>query len=524
MWRIYLLMCLHLIAPGLASVPPLRPGQWSGPHAGRWCEKGNLVADLGKGVPLSQCQNACVNNKTMHNCNYVCHADQTDNRCMLYSTCSTPTCGSTSGWFTTYQYGRANSTPWDNSCSNPTPPPSPAPPGAMNNVIVSSTITAAHGAKCLDGTPPAFAIRAGVGANASRFILFLEGGGWCFSVAECAGRRQGSLGSSKSYANGGMSADVGGVMSINSTINPDFHTYTMVFVHYCDGTSFSSHRSDPITTSSGDAMWFRGKANLAAVLDELQTNHGLAAATEVILSGGSAGGLAVYYHIDYVADVVRAQSPAARVSGFPDAGYFADLRTASGALAYREMFQSADATCWNTTASGGTNDACFAQNPPGVNGTAWKCLMAEYLTDHIATPLYVMNAAFDVYQVQHILDVGCVPSTCTAAQLSAIEGYRRSYLNSSLQHLIHRAPAVGHGAYIDSCLVHEQNLDYCSGGNAHAYNCAGWLTTQVLGLTPQAAYSAWYFGRSSQNLTVDPTIAVSPHIGANPSCPWTFAR
>ena len=75
-----------------------------------------------------------------------------------------------------------------------------------------------------------------------------------------------------------------------------------------------------------------------------------------------------------------------------------------------------------------------------------------------------MNAAFDVYQVQNILDVGCVPKTCSPAQITAIETYRVQYINSSISHLVARADKVGHGAYIDSCLVHEQNLDYCSGG------------------------------------------------------------
>jgi hypothetical protein len=79
-----------------------------------------------------------------------------------------------------------------------------------------------------------------------------------------------------------------------------------------------------------------------------------------------------------------------------------------------------------------------------------------------------MNAAFDVYQVQHILDVGCVPSMCTATQIAAMEKYRTDFLASSIAHLTARAH-VGHGAFIDSCLVHEQNLDYCSGGNPHAY-------------------------------------------------------
>jgi hypothetical protein len=128
-------------------------------------------------------------------------------------------------------------------------------------------------------------------------------------------------------------------------------------------------------------------------------------------------------------------------------------------------------------------------------------------------------AAFDVYQVQHILDVGCVPSKCSAAQIGAIEGYRLDYLNQSVAHLVARAGSHGHGCFIDSCLVHEQNLDYCSGDNPHAYNCAGWLTTKIGGVTAQQAYSAWHRGGGSggRNLTIDPVAKVE-----NPSCPWSF--
>ena len=311
-------------------------------------------------------------------------------------------------------------------------------------------------------------------------------------------------------------------MSFSSAVNPDFHTWSMVFVHYCDGSSFSSYRPEPVATKKGP-MWFRGKANLAAVLDELKSDHGLDAATEVILSGGSAGGLAVYYHLDYFAEAVHASAPAARISGFPDAGYFADLKNTAGQHEYRGFYQTADATAWNSTASVGTNAACLAAHP--TNATSWKCLMAEYLTDYIITPMFVMNAAFDVYQVQNILDVGCVPTKCSAAQIESMEGYRRDYINSSIAHLVARAAAgFGHGAYIDSCLVHEQNVDYCSGGNPHAYNCVGWLNTKVLGVTPQQAFSAWYQG-STRNFTIDPAafIAPAPPGGsANPTCPWTF--
>lgn len=213
--------------------------------------------------------------------------------------------------------------------------------------------------------------------------------------------------------------------------------------------------------------------------------------------------------LDFVAATVRAASPGARVTGFPDAGYFADLKDVKGERQYRGFFQGADSSCWNTTLSSGTNLACLAAN----QDAPWKCLMAEYLTDYIETPMFVMNAAFDVYQVQSILVVGCVPQNCSAQQIAEIEQYRVDYLNSSIAHLVKRAPAVGHGAYIDSCLVHEQNLDYC--GGPKAFNCAGWLTTQIDGVTPQVAFSRWYAGISDSNVTIDTTKIVE-----NPSCPW----
>ncbi len=182
--------------------------------------------------------------------------------------------------------------------------------------------------------------------------------------------------------------------------------------------------------------------------------------------------------------------------------------------------------------------------------------MAQYLTDFIETPMFVMNSAFDVCkssmlaptpvldlihpgilsrlltiwnarilvtdQVQNILVVGCVPRSCNQSQIQAMEHYRSEFINESISHLAVRSGRVGHGAFICSCLVHEQNLDYCSGGNPHAYNCAGWLTTTVRGVTAQQAYSAWHRGDAAYNMTIDPATTLAPAPGDNPTCPWTF--
>ena len=224
--------------------------------------------------------------------------------------------------------------------------------------------------RSLDGSPPAVYVRAGTGTGAAKFVLFMEGGGWCFSPSDCAGRAHGGLGSS--LQNGPTKEDFGGVMAVDPATNPAFHSWTMVFLRYCDGSSMSSDRAAPLAepTAPNGTIWFRGRPNLRAQLALLVAEHGLGEATEVVLSGGSAGGLAVYYHLDFVAELVGKLAPGVRVTGFPDAGYFADLKTVKGASQYRGWFQGADSCCWNTTASVGSNAACVAAE----TAEPWKCV------------------------------------------------------------------------------------------------------------------------------------------------------
>ena len=155
---------------------------------------------------------------------------------------------------------------------------------------------------------------------------------------------------------------MGGIMSSNATENPFFANWTKVFVRYCDGSSFSSARIGP-SNASGVPLHYRGRANLAATLDTLalpegRDRPGIGAATDVILTGGSAGGLAVFLQLDYVASRLPAVP---RVVGQPDAGLFADLPNTKGTFAYRASFQGADVpSMWNSTMGGGTNAACLA--------------------------------------------------------------------------------------------------------------------------------------------------------------------
>ena len=338
----------------------------------------------------------------------------------------------------------------------------------------------AFGAACLDGSPPQYELFRN--ESSQKWILFLEGGGWCYGQTpnatkkSCAGRggfvwpptseiQSGSASKNEAAADRsafGGSADIGGIMAQDPAINPDFHSWNKVFVHYCDGASFGGFATDPVAVSTRDGkpaqMWLRGRGNFNAMISYLQLTLGMDKATEVILSGGSAGGLAVFYNLDHLATLLPRTT---RLTGFPDAGFFLDgARASDGAHAYRDAFIGADPV-WNVTASGGTNLACLADQSPGEE---WKCLMAPYIAKYVSTPYFVLNSAYDAWQMGNILATACLPAPnrapCSAYENTTLLAYHNQFL-VDIKAVTNGKPK--NGVFIDGCYVHEQNVNYCSG-------------------------------------------------------------
>lgn len=110
------------------------------------------------------------------------------------------------------------------------------------------------------------------------------------------------------------------MISNSSTANPLLYNYNHVFINYCDGGSYAGAVSDPVTVGS-QQIFYRGRYILDGVYAEL-FKLGLSSASTVIVSGCSAGGLAVYMHLDYISAKIHAVSPSTRVVGAPGAGFF----------------------------------------------------------------------------------------------------------------------------------------------------------------------------------------------------------
>lgn len=178
-----------------------------------------------------------------------------------------------------------------------------------------------EGAVCLDGTAPAYYFRPGVDSGINKWYLHHEGGGWCESLADCYGRSLTDLGSSSKYP---KTLDLGGgYFSTDPNQNPQMYNWNAVYMKYCDGGSFSGN-NETVTNYNGHNLYFRGFRNLHAIFNDLYENRGLNKATDVVVSGCSAGGLATYLHVDWW----RARLPhKAMVVGLPDSGFFLDYES-----------------------------------------------------------------------------------------------------------------------------------------------------------------------------------------------------
>ena len=187
----------------------------------------------------------------------------------------------------------------------------PAPPNFSSwKLVLLHDAVEECGARCLDGTPAGFYMERG--SDPKRFVVHLQGGGWCVNASDCRDRAGTHLGSSTNYS--GIKDDVlsggaHGLLSNSSDTNPVFANATKVWVMYCDGASVSGQRSAPVVnddTQVAAPLYYRGKAILDAVLAELLGPQGMSGAEQLVVTGCSAGALAVHLHLDYIAQQAAA--------------------------------------------------------------------------------------------------------------------------------------------------------------------------------------------------------------------------
>lgn len=268
---------------------------------------------------------------------------------------------------------------------------------------------AAHpDARCLDGSMAGYYLR---GGSENEYLIYLEGGGWCYdgdcrsptregTLRNCRSRAHGRHGSSRQWQRRKEERYLNGMLSSDPGMNPVFHNWTLVYVPYCDGTSFSG---DQVV----NGLHFRGKAILEAVIADLRSTTDIRKARQVALAGGSAGASAVYWHGDRLAEGLGLEE--GEVVGLPDAGFFLNLQHKDGYDCWPSQMRSLfDISNGYSSLHAGCLDR-YPQDP-------WKCLFPEYFADLIKIRMFVINSLYDSSEVTDTLGLDCCFGECSAGR------------------------------------------------------------------------------------------------------------
>lgn len=176
-------------------------------------------------------------------------------------------------------------------------------------------------------------------------------------------------------------------MQADPQTNPLSHNWTHVLFPYCDGGSAIGN-NDTVTHTSYKGkdvpLYFRGLRNLDAALSHLVDKYGLGQASEVLITGNSAGGLNNYYHMDRIHDFIRSHSPDVQVWGAPDSGmFFYSSAYPKWGEGLKDMVEFMNGTA-------GLNQKCVATEKDPLS-----CRFPEVSAQHITTPFFVMNSQYD---------------------------------------------------------------------------------------------------------------------------------
>ncbi|XP_075474654.1 pectin acetylesterase 12-like isoform X1 [Primulina tabacum] len=238
------------------------------------------------------------------------------------------------------------------------------------------------------------------------------GGGWCNSIRSCVYRKKTHRGSSTYFK---RQLPFTGILSNRAEENPDFFNWNRVKIRYCDGGSFAGDaenkaaglqfRGQRIWLSVIEDLMSKGMHNAHQVIDIVLSGCHLFGflfsglifpfdidkAFQALLSGCSAGGLASILHCDEFRNLFPRNT---KVKCLSDGGLFMDAVDVSGRRALRNFF------------GGVVRLQGFRRNLPSSctnHRDPTSCFFPQNLITNIKTPLFILNAAYDSWQVQESL-------------------------------------------------------------------------------------------------------------------------
>lgn len=350
-------------------------------------------------------------------------------------------------------------------------------------------------ALCNDGTPGSFYFRpSSEDAHANSWVISLEGGAECTNNANCQARLRTHLGSSRSYAKTELLEQLA---SADPHQSPDLHSWNAVRIKYCSSDLFlgTMRGSD---APEWDSVRFSGYNIVTATLDYLSRHHALNRSSRVVLTGESAGGIAVFAHLDALAK----RLPDARVVGVPIAGYYWDntmVYTGPGALTWAKPFSIQDfkeyCGLWRAQLPSRCTSSSEAGDKP------WMCALPHYSFRTLESPVFVVEALIDNAQLSFHSYLGSCNANDEAKEFCEEFGHK---MVSALDQVVSVAQSnsAQAGLFAPHCIMHT---------NVEADK------PLIGGKSYVQAFGEWYSGAASDAAVLRDECC-APTVAKNPTC------
>nr|XP_023507522.1 palmitoleoyl-protein carboxylesterase NOTUM [Equus caballus] len=342
---------------------------------------------------------------------------------------------------------------------------------------------------CNDGSPAGYYLKESKGSR--RWLLFLEGGWYCFNRENCDSRydTMPRLMSSKDWPRTRTGT---GILSSQPEENPHWWNANMVFIPYCSSDVWSGASSK----SEKNEYAFMGALIIREVVQEL-LGRGLNGAKVLLLAGSSAGGTGVLLNVDRVAEQLEELGyPAIQVRGLADSGWFLDNKQ------YRRTDCIDTITCAPTEAirrgirywNGVVPERCRRQFK---DGEEWNCFFGYKVYPTLRCPVFVVQWLFDEAQLT-VDNVHLTGQPVQEGQWLYIQN-----LGRELRNTLKDVPA----SFAPACLSHEIII------RSH------WTDVQVKGTSLPRALHCWDRSlHDSHKASKAPLKGCPVHLVD--SCPW----
>uniref|UniRef100_A0A3Q3WMJ4 Notum, palmitoleoyl-protein carboxylesterase n=1 Tax=Mola mola TaxID=94237 RepID=A0A3Q3WMJ4_MOLML len=312
---------------------------------------------------------------------------------------------------------------------------------------------------CNDGSPAGYYLRESKGSK--RWLLFLEGGWYCFSKQTCDSRFRRTrtlMGSSKwPQTRRGT-----GILSPQPEENPYWWNANMVLIPYCSSDVWSGTR--PKTENRDYA--FMGSLIIKEVVNELLMK-GLDKARVLLVAGRSAGGIGVLVNVDHIAQQLETQAGGVKVRGLSDSGWVLD-RTPYKPSDCQDVLSCSPVDAvkrglryWGTIMP----EICRQAHV----GEEWNCFFGYKIYPTLKSPVFVAQWLFDLAQLM-LFNIHLTGQPDGEGQWNYLQS-----LGHEMRSTLHHVSAM----FVPSCVAHE------------LITWTSWMDIQVKGTSLPKALHCW---------------------------------